>query len=43
MKIPLQIPAVSISKLVGGKNEKTRRRALHKKLQLDLYFVYKKH
>ena len=38
MKIRLEKPAVSISSLTGGKNEKTRRGALHEKLRLDLYF-----
>ena len=43
MKIRLEKPAVNISKLTGGKNEKGRRRALHEKLRLDLCLVYKKH
>ena len=38
----LQKLAVNILKLTGGKNEKTRRGALHEKLRLDLYFVYRK-
>ena len=44
MKIRLEKPAVSISKLTGGKNEKVRRGggALHEKLWLDLCFVYRK-
>ena len=43
MRIRLEKPAVDIWKLTGGKNEKARRRALHEKLRLDLYFVYRKH
>ena len=43
MKVRLEKLAVNISKLTGGKNEKPRRGALHKKLRLDLYFVYRKH
>ena len=43
MKIRLEKLAVNVSKLTGGKNEKPRRGALHEKLQLNLYFVYKKH
>ena len=43
MRIRLEKPAVDIWKLMGGKNEKARRRALHEKLRLDLYFVYRKH
>ena len=43
MKIRLEKPAVNIWKFTGGKNEKARQWALHKKLQLDLYFVYKKY
>ena len=43
MKIGLERPAVNISKLTDGKNEKARRGALHEKLQLDLYFVYWKY
>ena len=43
MKIQLEKLSVNISKLTGGKNEKPRRGALHEKLRLDLYFVYKKH
>ena len=35
-------PAVNISKLTGGKNEKAKRGALHEKLRLDLYFAYRK-
>ena len=42
MKIRLEKAAVNISKFTGGKNEKTRRGALHEKLLLDLYFVYRK-
>ena len=38
MKIRLEKPVVNISNLTGGKNEKARRGALHKKLRLDLYF-----
>ena len=34
-------PAVSISNLTSGKNEKARREALHEKLWLDLYFFYR--
>ena len=43
MKIRLEKPAVNISKLTGGKNEKARRGALHEKLRLDLYFAYRKY
>ena len=43
MKIWLEKPAVNISKLRGGKNEKARRGALHEKLRQDLYFAYRKH
>ena len=43
MKIPLERHAVNISKLMGGKNEKARREALHENLRLDLYFVYRKY
>ena len=43
MTIQLEKPAVNISKLTGGKNEKSRLGALHEKLRLDLYFVYRKH
>ena len=43
MKIRLEKPAVNILKLTGDKNEKSRRGALHEKLRLDLYFVYRKH
>ena len=43
MKIRLENPAVNISKPTGGKNEKSTRGALHEKLWLDLYFVYRKH
>ena len=39
MKIRLEKPAVNISKLTGGKNEKARRGTLHEKRRLDLYFV----
>ena len=42
MKIRLEKPAVNISKLTGGKNEKPKWGALHEKLRLDLYFVYRK-
>ena len=38
MKIRLEKPAVNISNLTGGKNEKARRGALHEKFRLDLYF-----
>ena len=37
MKIRLEKPAMNISDLTGGKNEKARRGALHEKFQLDLY------
>ena len=37
MKIRLKKPAVNISNLTGGKNEKARLGALHEKLWLDLY------
>ena len=43
MKIRLEKPAVNVSNLTGGKNEKARREALHEKRQLDLYFAYRKH
>ena len=43
MKIRLEKPAVNILKLTGDKNKKSRRGALHEKLRLDLYFVYRKH
>ena len=42
MKIRPEKPAVNISNLPGGKNEKARRGALHEKLPLDLYFFYRK-
>ena len=42
MKIRLEKPAVNISELTVGKNEKARQGALHE-LRLDLYFVYRKH
>ena len=48
MKIRLEKPAVNISKLTGGENEKVRRGGgrrgggLHGKLWLDLCFVYRK-
>ena len=41
--IYLEIPAVNISKLTGGKNEKVRQGALLEKLRLDLYFICRKH
>ena len=34
MKIRLEKPAVNISKLTGGKNEKARWEPLHEKLRL---------
>ena len=37
MKIRLEKPAVNVSNLTGGKNEKARRGALHGKRRLDLY------
>ena len=43
MKIRLEKPAVNISKLTSGKNEKARWEALHEKLREDLYLVYRKH
>ena len=43
MKILLENPAVSITKLTGGKNVKAWRGALYEKLGLDLSFVYRKH
>ena len=43
MEIRLEKPAVNISKLGGGKNEKARRETLHEKLRADLYLVYRKH
>ena len=39
MKIRLEKPAVNISNLRGGKNEKATWEALHEKLRLDLYFL----
>ena len=42
MKIPIEKPPVNISKLAVGKNKKARRGAMHEKLRLDLYFVYRK-
>ena len=39
MKIRLEKPAVTISNLTGGKNEKARRGALHEKLRLDFFFT----
>ena len=41
IKIRLEKPAVNISDLTGGKNEKARRGALHEKIRLDLYFSYR--
>ena len=41
MKIRLEKPEVNISNLMGDKNEKARRGALHEKLRLDLYFFYR--
>ena len=38
MIIRLEKPAVNISILTGGKNEKARRGALHEKIRLDMYF-----
>ena len=38
MEIRLEKPAMNISNLTGGKNEKIGRGALHEKLRLDLYF-----
>ena len=43
IKIGLEKPAMNISKLTRGKSEKPRWGALHEKLWLDLYFVYRKH
>ena len=37
MKIRPEKPAVNISNLTSGKNEKARRGTLHEKLRLDLY------
>ena len=42
MKIRLEKPAMNISEVMGGKNEKARRGALYQKRRLDLYFVYRK-
>ena len=39
MKIRLEKPAVNISNLTGGKNEKARRGAFHEKLRLDFFFT----
>ena len=39
MKIRLEKPAVNISNLTGGQNEKVRRRALHEKLYSLLLFT----
>ena len=41
MKVRLEKAAVNISNLLGGKNEKARRGALHEKLRLDLYIFYR--
>ena len=38
----IEKPALNISKLTGGKNEKPRQGTLHEKLWLDLYFAYRK-
>ena len=38
MKIRLEKPAVNISKLMDGKNEKARREALHEKIWLRYMF-----
>ena len=43
MKIRIEKTARNISKLTDGKNEKARRGAVHRKLRLDLYFVYRKY
>ena len=43
MKIRPEKSALNVSKLTDGKNEKARRGPLHEKLQLDLYFVDRKH
>ena len=43
MKTQLEKLEVDISELTGGKYAKPRRGALHEKLQLVLYFVYRKH
>ena len=43
MKFRPEKLAVNISKLTGGKNKKPRRGALHEKIRLDFYFVYRKH
>ena len=43
MKTRLKKPAMNISELTGDKNEKSRPGALHEKLLLDLYFVYRKY
>ena len=43
MKTRLEKPAMNISELTGDKNEKSRPVALHEKLLLDLYFVYRKY
>ena len=40
MKIRLEKPAVNLSNLVGGKNEKPRRGPLLKNLRLDLYIYF---
>ena len=40
MKIRLEKPAMNISDLTSGKNEKARRGALHEKFQLDLYIFF---
>ena len=39
MKIRQEKPALNISKLMGGKNEKARRGALHEKLLL-IYILF---
>ena len=43
MKIQIEKFAANISKPMGGKNKKARQGALHEKLWLDKYFVYRKH
>ena len=40
MKIQLEKPAVNISNLTGGKNEKARRGSSNEKLRLDLYIFF---
>ena len=42
-KIRLEKPVAKNSKFTGGKNGKPRRGILREKIDLDLYFIYRKH